>query len=108
MKRALAVIWVVVTAAACGDDAACREACDRPYAITEREGEAAAAAWSRMPEPLATESKPVAGAWRATLREAREAYVTTCLPECERSRPEVVQCRRLAGNLGEWKRCSDK
>lgn len=102
------VIACLALVAACSDDAPCREACDRPYAIVAHEGEATAVAWSRMPPPLADEAAPVAASWRATIREARAAYVETCLPECRQSRSEVVQCRRLAGNLGEWKRCSDK
>ena len=105
MIRAALGLLLALALSACADPAACTEACDRPFAIAEREGEAMAAVWSKMPEPLASESAAAVAAWRASLADARAAYVSSCVPGCEKSRPEVVRCRRMAGNLGEWKRC---
>ncbi len=110
-RGAVLLAWALV---GCGaPEAECVEACARPYAIVLAEAARLEAAWRALPEPLAAGLPSELGAWRDEVATAREAYVTGCVPACRAAGNEAAvkaarECRRTAGNLGEWKRCAER
>ncbi len=103
------VWWVgaaLAVLAGCGaSEAACTEACARPFELAREEAAVQAAAWGGMPEPQRAAALAVHSAWKADVDAAQSAFATQCVPVCRKRAPAVVECLQRARNSGEWKAC---
>lgn len=91
---------------ACGpSEAACTEACARPYALAREEGALQAAAYAGFPDGPRAEALAVHTEWLSALGTAERDFAAQCVPACRSRSADVVSCLQRAQNTGEWKAC---
>ena len=107
MKTLGTILSLIFLLVGCADlEKPCLEACERPYQLSSRRGGHRIATWEQMPADLKAESKPISQAWQKKIDASRSDYLGQCLSSCQQYATKAeIECRRRAGNLGEWKRC---
>jgi hypothetical protein len=85
---------------------ACTQACDRPFQLAQKRGEAREKGWAQMPDDLRHNTPAITAAWKRELEQSRNDYLGQCASSCQEYATKAeTECRRRAGNMGEWKRC---
>ena len=88
-------------------EADCQDACVRPFELSAQTAAGRRDVWEGFPEPQRAQALSVHDTYTASLTKERQAFVSTCMPECVRAASAAqVACYKSAQNIADWKRCA--
>ena len=105
LKRAhhvIASMALLGLVASCSPDPACQSACERPFALAEKEARHRATLLQAAPSPWPEKSKAHLERWLQRHAMHRDSFVEECSARCD---PDRVACHMRALNVAEWQAC---